>query len=188
MKLSIPHFPLSIRTMLPKSYLQSFAANVSKRSGISRATVEVVLPHVFDEIRHQLTEGTLCVPIESFGTFAVVEYPERKRRYTYKGVDEIRTLPAQLKLKFAPTRNMRREIDAQHFDPERRSFQRHPDDPAIRKRRNMKYNKRSEVYFQAVGKNESPHFVSAYETLPPRRRRRSTDASSAPPLDSAQIK
>ena len=41
--------------MLPKSYLQSFAANVVKRSGINLPTVMAVLPHVFDEIRYILT-------------------------------------------------------------------------------------------------------------------------------------
>jgi nucleoid DNA-binding protein len=135
--------------MLPKKYLQKMAANIVKRSGIARPTVEALLPHVFDEIRYQLTEGQYpCVPIESFGTFAIIDMPERRRRYTYKGKNEIHTLPAKKKLKFAPTRNLKREIEAGRFDPTRKSFSRHPDDPKIRKRANMKYNKRSEVYLE----------------------------------------
>lgn len=136
--------------MLPKQYLTKFAAAIVKRSGIARPTVEAVLPHIFDEIRYQLTEGNQCIPIESFGTFAVIDKPERKRRYTYKGANEIRTLPPKKVLKFAPTRNMKREIDAGRFDPTRRSFTRHPQDPKIRKRADMKYNPRSEVFLEHV--------------------------------------
>ena len=135
--------------MLPKEYLTKFAAAVVKRSGIARPTVEAVLPHVFDEIRYQLCEGQYpCVPIEGFGTFAVIDMPERKRRYTYKGKNEIHVLPAKKKLKFTPTCNMKREIDAQRFDPTRRSFWHHPQDPKIRKRADMKYNKRREVFLE----------------------------------------
>lgn len=138
--------------MIPKEYLQRFAAAVVKRSGIARPTVEAVLPHIFDEIRYQLTEGGLCVPIESFGTFAVVDIPERQRHYTYKGADEIRTLPPKKKLKFAPTRNLQREINNQQFDPSRSSFKRHPDDPPIRKRKHMEYNKRNKVFLVPIKK------------------------------------
>lgn len=140
--------------MLPKEYITKFAAAVVKRSGIARPTVEAVLPHIFDEIRYQLTEGKYpCVPIEGFGTFAVIDIPERTRRYTYKGANELRTLPAKKKLKFAPTRNMKREIAAGRFDPTRKSFSRHPDDPKIRKRADMRYNKRSDVYLEHVPDN-----------------------------------
>ncbi len=139
--------------MNPKQYLDKFAAAVVKRSGISRATVEAVLPHVFDEIRYQLCEGQYpCVPIESFGTFAIIDVPERQRHYTYKGVDEIRTLPPKKQLKFAPTRNLKRELNDRKFDPTRHSFSRHPDDPPIRKRKHMAYNKRNEVYLQPMPK------------------------------------
>ena len=135
--------------MLPKEYLTKFAAAVVKRSGIARPTVEAVLPHVFDEIRYQLTEGQYpCVPVEGFGTFAVIDMPERKRRYTYKGKNEIHVLPAKKKLKFTPTCNMKREVAAQRFDPTRRSFWHHPQDPKIRKRADMKYNKRREVFLE----------------------------------------
>lgn len=126
--------------MLPKSYLQKFAAAVVKRCGICQATVEQVLPAVFDEIRYQLIEGHYpCVPIESFGTFAVVDIPERQYHNTYKGADEIKILPATRRLKFAMTRNFKRELQEGRFDPSRRSFSRHPKDPAIRRRKNMKY-------------------------------------------------
>ena len=144
--------------MLPKSYLQRLAANIVKRSGIARPTVEALLPHVFDEIRFQLTEGEYpCVPIEGFGTFAVVDIPERTRRYTYNGADELRTLPPKKQLKFAPTRNMKREVNQGRFDPTRRSFTHHPDDPAIRKRQHMRYNKRSQVFLAPLPKDgDSP--------------------------------
>lgn len=141
--------------MQPKTYLTKFAAAVVKRSGIARPTVEALLPFVFDEIRYQLCEGSYpCIPIEGFGTFAVIDMPERKRRYTYKGKNEIHVLPAKKKLKFAPTRNMKREIEAGRFDPTRRSFTRHPQDPPIRKRQHMKYNKRSDVYLEHVADEE----------------------------------
>lgn len=126
--------------MYPKECLQKFAARVVKRSGICQATVEVVLPAVFDEIRAILTEGTYpCVPIDGFGTFAVIEKPERTHLYTYKGKNEVRILPPKKVLKFAPTKNLQREIIEGRFDPTRSSFSRHPDDPVIRKRRNMGY-------------------------------------------------
>lgn len=142
--------------MLPKTYLTKLAAAIVKRSGIARPTVEALLPHVFDEIRYQLCEGPYpCVPIEGFGTFAVTDKPERTRRYTYKGKNEIHHLPAKKVLKFAPTSNMKREIDAGKFDPSRRSFSHHPDDPKIRKRANMKYNPRKEVYIEHVKEESS---------------------------------
>lgn len=136
--------------MYPKQYLTKFAAAVVKRSGISRPTVEAVLPHVFDEIRAILTEGNQCVPVEGFGTFAVIEKPERTRRYTYKGKNEIHVLPAKKVIKFTPTKNMKREVDAGKFDPTRRSFWHHPQDPKIRKRCDMQYNKRNQVYLEHV--------------------------------------
>ena len=49
--------------MIPSKYMKIIAGNIVRRSGIARPTVEALLPHVFDEIRWQLTEGTLCVPI-----------------------------------------------------------------------------------------------------------------------------
>lgn len=141
--------------MQQKTYLTKFAAAVVKRSGIARPTVEALLPFVFDEIRYQLCEGSYpCIPIEGFGTFAVIDMPERKRRYTYKGKNEIHVLPAKKKLKFAPTCNMKREIEAGRFDPTRRSFTHHPQDPPIRKRQHMKYNKRSDVYLEHVADEE----------------------------------
>ena len=133
--------------MLPKTYLQKLAAAIVKRSGIARPTVEALLPHVFDEIRYILTEGNQCVPIESFGTFAVIDVPERERRYKYKDIDEIRTLAPTQRLKFAPTKNMRREILEQRFDPSRRSFTKHPSDPPIRKRKSLVYQpRRGEIH------------------------------------------
>ena len=138
------NFQLSIlKVMLPKQYLQKLAAAVSKRSGICQATVETVLPALFDEIRYQLIEGQRpCVPIDSFGTFAVVDVPERERRYVYKDTDEVRHYPATKRLKFRPAYNMKRELDRGEYDPTRHSFSRHPQDPIIRKRQNMMYCKR----------------------------------------------
>ena len=140
--------------MLPKEYLTRLSAAVVKRSGICQATVEQVLPALFDEIRYQLIEGRYhCVPIESFGTFGIVEIPERQYHYTYCGKDEMRTLPPKRRLKFYPTRNMRREMEQGIFDPSRQSFKRHPDDPPIAKRKAMKYRPlRKEVYKGATKK------------------------------------
>ena len=137
--------------MYPKTYLQKFAAAIVKRSGIARPTVEALLPHIFDEIRQILTEGDYpCVPIEGFGTFAVIDKPERTRKYTYKGKNEIHVLPAKKVLKFTPTKNMKREIANGRFDPTRKSFSRHPDDPKIRKRAAMRYNPRKTIYIEHV--------------------------------------
>ena len=114
--------------------------------------MEAVLPAVFDQIRFDLTEGELCVYIEGFGTFAVIDIPERERRYTYGGRDEIRKLPPKKQLKFAPTRNLRREVTCGKFDPTRKSFSRHPQDPPIRARAHMAYNPRKKVYVGPVEK------------------------------------
>jgi nucleoid DNA-binding protein len=110
---------------------------VVQRSGLARATVEAVLPHVFDEIRYQLTEGSLCVPIDGFGTFAVIDRPEHE--FYYKKKDEIHTVPARKQLKFRPAKNLKREVEAGQYDPTRRAFSRHPDDPIIAVRRDMRY-------------------------------------------------
>lgn len=130
--------------MQPHKYLQKIAADVSKRCGICRATVEVVLPAFLDEVRYQLTEGQWpCVTIESFGTFATIEKPERE--YKRRGVDEWKTLPPKKQIKFSPTRNMRREIESGHYDDTRHAFSRHPDDPPIKKRFQMRYQKKGPV-------------------------------------------
>lgn len=128
--------------MLPSLYLKRIAANVVKRSGISLPTVMQVLPAVFDEIRYQLCEGSYpCVPIESFGTFAVINRPEHEYLYNYQGRGEVHTIPARRQLKFKPTASMKREIEAGRFDPTRKSFSRHPDDKPIKKRNDMRYKK-----------------------------------------------
>ena len=126
--------------MQPYKYFKKFAAEVTKRCGICQATVEQVLPAVFDEIRYQLCECQYpCVPIECFGTFTVVDIPERKRHYTYK-CDEIRTLPPTKRIKFRPTRNLRREAtELRAFDSSRRSFCHHPQDPPIALRNKLLY-------------------------------------------------
>ncbi len=126
--------------MLPQQNLKKFAKAVTKRSGICLATVEALLPAVFDEIRYQLCEAKYpCVPIDSFGTFAVIDVPERERLYTYKGANEVRHYPAEKRLKFCPAKNVKREINAGEFDPTRRSFTHHPKDPILRRRQRMKY-------------------------------------------------
>ena len=145
--------------MIPKKYLQKIAADVSKRCGICRATVEVVLPAFLDEIRYQLTEGQWpCVPIESFGTFATIEKPERE--YKKRGVDEWKTLPPKKQIKFSPTRNMRREIESGHYDDTRHAFSRHPDDPPIKKRFQMRYQKKGPVPVE----RKSPNCLPANST------------------------
>lgn len=127
--------------------MKRLAAAIVERSGICRATVEAVLPHVFDAIRYEIVEGRYhCVPIESFGTFYSHVKPKRRYHNTYKGADEWREIPEKRFFKFAPTRNMRREMEKGEYDPSRRSFTRHPDDPAIRKRREMRYRpKRGDI-------------------------------------------
>lgn len=126
--------------MIKKTYLSKLAADVTKRCGICQATVEQVLPALFDEIRYRLTEGDWpCVVIESFGTFGVVTKPERMYHNTRKGKDEWRTLPEKKVMKFFAANNMRREMEAGRYDPSRHSFDHHPDDPPIRTRKKMAY-------------------------------------------------
>lgn len=125
--------------MLPHKYFQKFVAAVVKRSGISRPTVEVVLPAVIDEIRYQLTEGSLCVPIEGFGTLYVKDVPEHEYLYNRNNANRICNVPAKKVIKFAPARNLTNEMNAGRFDPTRRSFVRMPGDPMVRKRHDLKY-------------------------------------------------
>ena len=139
------------------------AKAVAERCGICTATVEVVLPAVFDEIRQRLVEGTYpCVPIDSFGTFAVVNIPARRYHYyrPEKGIDRWVDLPATRRLKFGMAYNLKRELDWQQFDPSRKSFSRHPEDPIIKRRKQMKYRKSrvgvsKDGQFQTV-KSEGP--------------------------------
>ena len=128
-------------TMLKSNlHLHRLASAIVKESGISKKTVEYLLPIAFDVIRRELTESqSRCVIIESFGTFCVKEIPARKYHYVRKshGIDEWIDRPVKKILKFAPSRNMRREIDAEKFDPSRNSFYHHPDDPQMRSRRDI---------------------------------------------------
>ena len=142
---------IKINTMRVHEYKSHFISAVVKRSGICKATVEIVAAALFDEIRFQLTEGCGCVPIDSFGTFAVTDVPERQRRYTYGGRDEVRTYAPTQRLKFAPAKNMRRELEGKKFDPTRRAFSHNPADPKIRTKKSLGYNKRKQVF---IGKKE----------------------------------
>lgn len=121
-------------------HFRRLVAATVKKSGICRQTVEQVLPAFIDVVREQLTESEKrCVMIESFGTFAVKEILPRRYHYVRKeqGIDEWIDRPAKKVLKFAPTRNMRREIEAGRFDPTRRAFEHHPEDPHMRTRRDI---------------------------------------------------
>ena len=114
--------------MEPKKYLYQLAQAVSKRSGISINTCQVVLPALFDELRYMLCEGRYRVfTIESFGTLAVRELPQRHytRRYA-NGITQVVDLPPKLVVKFTPTRNLTRQ-----------SFVVHPDDHPIRTRKRI---------------------------------------------------
>lgn len=141
--------------MQPHKYFQKFAAAIVKRSGLSRPTVEALLPHVFDEIRYQLTEGSLCVPVESFGTFTIKDVPEHEFLYHRGEKREIKTVKAKRVLKFAPTRNLRLEVEGRKYDPERKSFIHHPADPRISKRHDLRYRKQKD-YKQGEGSWGSP--------------------------------
>ena len=126
--------------MLQRQSLDMLARAVAKRCLINVNTVKAVLPAFIDEVRFQLSEGKLSVPIESFGTFAMIEIPEREHQYTYKGVTTMKHLPPKKKIKFSPARSFRREIESGHFDPTRHSFSRHPKDPVLRNRAQMAYH------------------------------------------------
>ena len=135
-------------------FYQKFAADIVRRSGIARPTVEALLPHVFDEIRYQLTEGTLCVPIEGFGTFAVIDRPEHEYLNKRNNANRVVTVPAKKVVKFAPTRNLRQEAEAGQFDVNRRSFVHMPGDPLLRKRNDLRY--RPENYDRSTGTFSKP--------------------------------
>lgn len=141
-----------MRNKKPCERKKDFIAAVVRRSGICRATCEQVVPAVLDEIRFQLVEGKQYVAIESFGTFAIKELPLRQHLYTYKGKTELRTLQPKKVIKFAPTRNMRNEVQAGQYDPERRSFVHHPKDPLIRKRSALRYNPNQPAIHRGVTK------------------------------------
>ena len=133
--------------MLPSLYFKKFVADVVKRSGIARPTVEALLPHVFDEIRYRLCEGkTPSIQIESFGTIAVTDKPEHEYLYNYKGANQVKTVPAKKVIKFAPARNLKREIAAGKFDPTRRSFVHNPADPPLRTRPHMGYQGGQQIH------------------------------------------
>lgn len=123
--------------MQPKKYLYKLALAVSKRSGISINTCQVVLPALFDEIRYRLAEGDFrCITVESFGTLTVKELPKRhyNRRFSDGHVERV-DLPNKYVVKFLPSHNMRMEVEASKFDPTRHSFVLHPDDHPLRTRR-----------------------------------------------------
>ena len=104
--------------MCPKSHrLRKLASAVSKRSGISLQTLEVAIPAIFDEIRHQLAEGDQYVIIESFGTF---------------------------------------DVEAGHFDTDRRSFELKVGDPKPRSRAGMLYTKGGPLHLKYARKNRRP--------------------------------
>lgn len=127
--------------MLPDTTLNRFASAVSKRCGICSATVKQVLPAVFDEIRYQVCEGKRnCVQIDSFGTFLLIDIPEREYHYTYK-CDKIVHLPATKKFKFVPAKNVKEEGEQAKFDPTRTAFRRRPSDPPLGKRSRMMFYK-----------------------------------------------
>lgn len=141
--------------MLPSLYFKKFVADVVKRSGIARPTVEALLPHVFDEIRYRLCEGkTPGVSIESFGTIAVIDKPEHQYHSNYKGVQRVCDVPAKKVIKFAPARNLKREIAAGKFDSSRRSFVHHPADPPLRKRNHMGYQKGRPINARPIPQKE----------------------------------
>lgn len=135
-------------------FYQKFAADIVRRSGIARPTVEALLPHVFDEIRYQLTEGSLCVPIEGFGTFHVKDVPEHEFLYHRGEKREIKTVKAKKVVKFAPTRNLRQEAEAGKFDANRRSFIHYPQDPRVSWRTDLRY--RPENYDRSTGTPSRP--------------------------------
>ena len=128
-------------TRMSNIHFRRLVAAVSRESGICKPTVEVVLPVVFDVMRRDLTEGDKqCVQIESFGTLAVKELSARGYHYRRpeKGIDRWVEKPARRILKFSPTKNMRRAVEQGRFDPSRRSFFHHPDDPKMRYRSQFK--------------------------------------------------
>ena len=130
--------------MMPKENCNRFVSAVVKRSGICKATVEQVLPAIFDEIRYQLVEGKYpCVPIDSFGTFATKEMPRRQYHNTRGGKNELRILEPKKIIRFVAAHNFLCELQRGEFDPTRRAFTRHPDDPIIRRRKSIKYKPRN---------------------------------------------
>ena len=147
--------------MASKSYLQKFAAAVVKRSGIARPTVEAILPHVFDEIRYQLTEGSLCVSIESFGTFAVIDRPEHEYLCNRGDKHGVKTVAARRQLKFRPAKNLRCEVEQGRYDHTRNAFVHHSGDPKLATRQDLRYRS-VKNYNRTTGAGSRP----IYKALP----------------------
>lgn len=139
--------------MQPKKYLHKMAQAVSQRSGISIATLEVALPAIFDEIRQTLCEGKWrAVSIESFGSLTVKRVPQRHYTRRFKdGHTEVVELPEKLTVKFLPSRNLRREVDASKFDPTRQSFVVHPDDHPLKIRKSIEPRKKKPFNIDNMG-------------------------------------
>lgn len=57
-------------------------------------------------------------------------------------------LPAKKRMKFLPTISFRKETEQGVFDRSRTSFNRHPDDPMIRKRMDMSYRRNKNGVFK----------------------------------------
>ena len=148
-----------------KIHFRRMVMAIVRESGICRQTGEQVLPVAFDVIRRELVEGEKqWVAIESFGTFAIKEVPEREHLYTYKGKSEMRHLPAKRVLKFSPTKNFNNEVNYRKFDSTRKSFTHHPDDPPIRVRSSIKYQK---TYNGKINKGRSTYFKKATDEMEP---------------------
>ena len=144
-------------------FYQKFAADIVRRSGISRPTVEALLPHVFDEIRYILTEGNGDIAIEGFGTFYVKDVPEHEYLYNRNNANRICTVPAKKQIKFAPARNLTDEMNAGKFDTNRHSFTRMPGDPLLRHRSDMRY-KKVKNYDRSTGLSSRPIYKHRTDT------------------------
>ena len=71
----------------------------------------------------------------------------------------MRHLPAKRVLKFSPTKNFNNEVNHRQFDPTRKSFTHHPDDPHIRVRAKFKYKKQN----GDISKGKSTYFPKSEE-------------------------
>lgn len=138
--------------MEPKKYLYRLALAVSKRSGISIATCQVVLPALFDEMRYMLCEGNYrCVTVESFGTLVVRQRPARHyKRIEKDGTTRMVELPPRLIVKFLPANNLKREVAESHFDPTHKAFALFPGEHGIRVRKAIESKGKKKRIFIAM--------------------------------------
>lgn len=115
---------------------QHFVEAVMEQSGVDRATIEHVVPVVFDVIRQQLCQGER-VRIANFGVFFPLKLKERTVINNTGHTPRTHVLPAEWRPRFRPADTFTAELRARLYDADRTSFHRtgEPNLPHLRGRK-----------------------------------------------------